>query len=116
MSSAHTETIISTSGRLAHFLGTKCTYSEELSPGAQMGHSNIEHSVFVFTQDSEPLNKNEGDVVLKLSNRGFSLQEYLTPSEARTLAYALNCAADHKEASQAAAQKTAANAPDEVPA
>lgn len=64
---------------------------------ASLGHHRNEHSVSVFCK-SDSLDKHTVTVSLKAG--AFSLQEYLTPDEARTLAKALILAADHADAGQ----------------
>ena len=71
---------------------------------ALLGHHRNEHSVTVFCK-SDSLEKHTVTVSLKAG--AFSLQEYLTPDEARTLAKALTLAADHAEQQQAQAEQDA---------
>ena len=75
---------------------------------AILGHHRNEHSVTWFCK-SESLEKHT--VTVSLQAGAFSLQEYLTPDEARTLAKALTLAADHADAGQhllSASQRKAA--------
>lgn len=76
------------------FLHQLCTLTSNVFPGADIGHKTAEHNVLVF--DGE--NGIDGHpVVLRIGQGGFSLQEYLTADEARTLAQALLMAADFSE-------------------
>ena len=62
-----------------------------LSTSATFGHHKNSHSVLVWDEK----NSIPGyEVVHSISANGFSYQDYLTTSEARTLAQALNMAAD----------------------
>lgn len=70
--------------------------------GFQWKHASIglhgnDHSVTVFCKEDKLRNHN---VTVSLQASGFSLQEYLTPAEARTLAQALLLAADYADAGQ----------------
>jgi hypothetical protein len=80
-------------GKQTHFLST-VTRHDNTDPNPEIGLRRIEHSVLVFAEqdglDNHP-------VVLSLGKDGFGLQEYLTPSEARTLAEALTMAANHAD-------------------
>jgi hypothetical protein len=80
-------------GKQTHFLSTVTRYGDT-DTDPKMGHHGIQHTVLVFAGD-EVLPAHP--VVLCLANEGFGLQEYLTPSEARTLAEALTMAADHAD-------------------
>lgn len=65
---------------------------------AGLGLHEIKHSVLVFGEGNGV--DDEHTVVMTLSERGFSVQEYLTTAEARTLAQALLLAADYVDAGQ----------------
>lgn len=62
---------------------------------AKIGRHGIEHTVTVFGESIEG-----HPVVLTLRSGAYSLQEYLTTAEARTLAQALLLAADYVDAGQ----------------
>lgn len=76
-----------------HFL-QHTSYSGNVFPGGALGHSGLDHSVFVFDRDK---GLKEHVVVFSLAGSGFGLQEYLTATEARTLAQALLMAASFSE-------------------
>lgn len=70
---------------------------------APMGLNAVNHTVVVLSCENHS-SMRDHTVVLKLATEGFQLQEYLTPEEARTLARALNLAADHAQERAEAAQ------------
>ncbi len=83
----------------SHFLTHTDSSGTQWNHGVLGSHAN-EHSVLVFDLH----NSVHGfPVVLSTKASGFSVQEYLTPEEARTLAKALTLAADHAEQQQAQA-------------
>jgi hypothetical protein len=87
---------LSQHGKQAHFLTTTHRLGNT-DPSPEMGLRGVEHSVFVF--DGENGIDND-PVVLGLTKGGFGVQEYLSADEARTLAAALNMAADHADKAQ----------------
>lgn len=64
----------------------------------QLGLRKAEHSVLVFEQGQHA--SDDHPVVVSIKAGGFSLQEYLSPDEARTLATALLKAAEFAEIEQ----------------
>lgn len=105
----------------AHFLAQTDRHGYK-DYSASLGHNNIEHSVLVFGKEQGLDDKHT--VVMSLRASGFSIQEYLTPEEASTLAKALLLAADYADAGQhllsasqrQAAQEQAQQQADEVAA
>lgn len=81
----------SSHGNQTHFLSQKKRHGAQHTD-PPMGHYAIEHAVFFF--EDRPMG-DEHPVALSLKTGGFSAQEYLSVHEARTLAQALNMAADH---------------------
>lgn len=81
----------SSHGNQTYFLSQKRRHGAQ-NTDPPMGHHAIEHAVFFF--EDRPMG-DEHSVALSLKNGGFALQEYLSVHEARTLAQALNMAADH---------------------
>lgn len=81
----------SSHGNQTHFLSQKRRHgSQDTEP--LIGLLAIKHSVFFFEDGGMG---DEHPVALSLQNDGFRVQEYLSVHEARTLAQALNMAADH---------------------
>lgn len=95
--------IIEGSGQI-NFLSYISRTVDKRYPGGELGLDRVEHNVLVYTDGS-------GDtlppVVMALRGGGFSMQQYLTADEARTLAKALMLAANH--ADDAADQQRAAD-------
>jgi len=84
---------LSQHGKQAHFLTTTSRHGNT-DHNPEMGLRGVEHSVFVFDGENGIDNY---PVVLSLTKGGFGVQEYLSADEARTLAAALNMAADHAD-------------------
>ena len=79
-----------------HFIQHSSTYSGNTFPGGEMGSQKVDHCVFVFDEKGIE----DDPVVVSISGGVFSLQEYLSTSEARVLAGALLMAANYAEVMQ----------------